>query len=71
VTSARRVTRQPRTLFPGQRRFALRLAGILESARLRRAPEPEDGTPVAIEDGESTAAVPYETMNELVFGRAA
>lgn len=37
--------RQPRTLFPGQRRFALRLAGILEVKRLRaeRAGGPGNG----------------------------
>lgn len=59
----------PRHLRPVARRLQLRRAVAAECARLLKAVE--SATPDPVDDEPSTAAIPAESMRELVFGRAA
>ena len=71
---ARRATRQPRYVFPGERKFKLRLAGLAEVNRLKYALTMQavgEGVPVEVEDEPATVAIPVESMRALVESRAA
>lgn len=67
-------SRRPASRPAGVRRFKLRLAGLAEVNRLKYELTMQavgEGVPEVMDDEPATAALPYETMNQLVNGKAA